>query len=275
MTLSSTPRNKQQMNWKDWCIQVFERVAESGGTCACMPLPFDGRTVGEGAEDFDNSMNVPQPPVKYWEEDYEEDEVICIDDLYLHKTLVEGTVADSNLTAATKPPEERRSSASTASPFSLLPRPSSTATTSTNHARFYDSRSFDSLSRSTDTGAVGLESSPLQRELPSFGTHRTAGTHQSHNTAGNHSNDGMSSYSQAYTPALSSYLYRHKTGNRMTVKPNIPHHHTNWSTSKTSLLSWQSSSVVITPTSNQQQHDDSVRPEMPQKDHFKVVQHCE
>jgi hypothetical protein len=207
-----------------------------------LPLPFDGRTVGEGAE-----IDIAKQSTF---ED-EEDEVIRIDDLYLHKNVVDGSTVSKIPTTTTEQELPRRPSTSSA------------------NARFYDSRSFDSLARSTDTGAVGLESQ-LERELPSFGTHRTSGTHKSHQTSGDASN-GMSSYSQTYTPALSSYLYRHKVNARndgqygmasdKTTATTTTRPPTNRSTSMTSLLSWQSSSVLTTPTSNQSD--------------FQVVQHCE
>jgi hypothetical protein len=62
---------------------------------------------------------------------------------------------------------------------------------------YRDARSFDSLARSTDTDPV---SASFERELPSFGTYKTAGD----------DSNGMSSYSQTFSPALASYLHRYK-----------------------------------------------------------------
>jgi hypothetical protein len=218
---STTQSNSNKESWREFFIQVFERVADGGCVSACMPLPSDESTTSSRKKnaiadansqppktittttDLDHASHKRQPfPSSLVDSSFEEDEIARIDQLYgvpgqkFPPRPVVTKVSKKRL-SSTSSAASSRSSVSFMNPFPLFPKPSATR----------DARSFDSLARSTDT-SLFHDSASLERELPSFGTHRTYGEDSL----------GMSSYSQTYSPGLSSYLYRCR-------ERSLPEHH--------------------------------------------------
>lgn len=225
--------------WKNFFIHFYEQVAE-GTACYCLPLdesssedrqqqqPLDavetlrrerereGRLPSEQQKQRRSSKTTasttPSNALVDDSFDGEEDEIARIGHLFPSHTQRHLTLATTNVSkkriSSTSSNGTVSSKLTFQNPFQLFPPTSNNATR--------DARSFDSLARSTDTSLLLNEHNNLEelsffaRELPSFGTHHTTNSH-----GGNGGSSGdcdksldMSSYSQAYSPALSSYLYR-------------------------------------------------------------------
>ncbi|KAG7339051.1 hypothetical protein IV203_021501 [Nitzschia inconspicua] len=256
---SSNNKKRDNGTWKDVFIQVCERVAERSCVSACMPLQSDGTHSNESLNEYDRDdddivMNPPstiftadasyeQPQYQQKQqqsvvdisfEEEEEEEITRIDQLYGMAMDKEGDnttfvprpvthVSTRRVSSASSSAVSSRSSVSFMNPFPLFPRPNSPFTTTR------EARSFDSLARSSDTFL--LQNSSFERELPSFGTHRTHGDESS----------GMSSYSQTYSPALSSYLDRSRERSFQKNLPDKQHRHVSFSLDESPLVSQEKS----------------------------------
>ncbi|KAG7372750.1 hypothetical protein IV203_018893 [Nitzschia inconspicua] len=249
---SSNNKKSDNETWKDVFIQVYERVAERSCVSACMPLQngaHSNESLNENDRDDDDIVMKPpstiftsdasdeQPQYQQKQQQSvvdisfeEEDEIARIDQLYGMAMVKEGDnttfvprpvthVSKRRVSSASSSAASSRSSVSFMNPFPLFPRPISPFTATR------EARSFDSLARSSDTSFL-LQNKSFERELPSFGTHRTHGDESS----------GMSSYSQTYSPALSSYLDRDRERSFQKSLPDKQHRHVSFSLDESPLV---------------------------------------
>ena len=178
-------------SWKEWCLALCEDVTDKiscTSTSAC--FTGDNSEISPTTSAYPilsttNSLTlVPEtPPV-----DEQTNNSVCTPREKMRLETINFSEDDEEGISATRIDHVYGKQ------YSLKERRNSSFSKSSGYR---DARSFDSLARSTDTDPI---SGSFERELPSFGTYNTAGD----------ASNGMSSYSQSFSPALASYLHRCK-----------------------------------------------------------------